>query len=151
MSERRTPGLEGVVVEEIAEQSAARAEAEAAARHAEGVADQFAGEVRDAALRMLTEQKSRAADAAHGVAEALQRAADGLRPEYPPIAHLADHVAGRVDSASTSLRERNWDDLVEDIRRLADRRPALFMLGAVAMGVALGRIMAAPPNRREAR
>jgi hypothetical protein len=106
------------------------------------VAGQIVDEIRDAAETLLEEQKQRAADAVHSVADALQRTAQTLDRENMPIAHYATRAAERIDEFSERFRQRRWSDLTAEAEGFARRQPALFLAGAVAMGFVFGRVMA---------
>lgn len=49
-------------------------------------------------------------------------------------------VADRSRSASSFLEQREPGDIVDEVRRFASRRPGAFLLGALAAGVAAGRL-----------
>ncbi len=107
------------------------------------VAGRFVEDVRDAATRLLEDQKTRAAESVHGLADALHRTAEALSEENASVAQLTDRVAERIEAAGARFRERSWSDILADAEDFAHRRPAMFMIGAVALGFALGRVMAA--------
>jgi hypothetical protein len=106
------------------------------------VAGEIVDEIRDAAAALLEEQKERAADAVHGVADALQRTAQTLDRDNMPIAQFAARAAVRIDAFSERFRQRPWNDLMAEAEDVARRQPALFLAGAVAMGFVFGRFMA---------
>jgi hypothetical protein len=106
------------------------------------VAGQIVDEIRDAAEALLEEQKDRAADAVHSVADALQRTAQTLDRENMPIAQYATRAAESIDEFSERFRQRRWSDLLAEAEGFARRQPALFLAGAVAMGFVFGRFIA---------
>lgn len=113
------------------------------AQHTRGVAGQIVDEVREAAQSLLEDQKVRAAETVHGVAEALHRTAESMRRENLPVAEYADRAADRIDELSARFREQRWSDLLAQAEDFAHRQPTLFFAGAVAMGFVVGRFMAA--------
>jgi ElaB/YqjD/DUF883 family membrane-anchored ribosome-binding protein len=115
--------------------------------HTRGVASQITADVREAATHLLEDQKERAAESVRSLAGALHRTAESLEEENPSVAELADRMAERIDAACMRFRERRFSELVADTEDFAQRRPALFIAGAVAVGFALGRMMAAAPPR----
>jgi hypothetical protein len=113
----------------------------------DSLAGKIVEDVRGAAAQLFDDQKTRAAEAARGLAGALRRTAESLGDENAPVAQIADRLAERVDAASTRLRERDWSQLAADTEELAHRQPALFMAGAVGLGFVLGRMLAPSATR----
>jgi hypothetical protein len=107
------------------------------------IAEQVVEDLRTAAGSLLTEQRGRAADTVHGIAEALHRTAETLHREQMPLAPYADRVADQIDAFSARIREQRWSDLLADAEAVAHRQPALFLVGAVAAGFIAGRFMTA--------
>jgi ElaB/YqjD/DUF883 family membrane-anchored ribosome-binding protein len=136
----------------MAERTAEAAEiGRRAAEQAIGTAQQGArriGEqVREAAESLLQEQKDRAAEAVHGLADALRHTADTLeRDEKVAVARYADQAAAQIDRLSENLRARDFRDLLANLEGFARRQPSLFIAGAVAAGFVIGRILARPAN-----
>jgi hypothetical protein len=112
-----------------------------------GVAEQIIDDIRDAAGSLLAEQRLRAAETVHGIAEALHRTAETLQRENVPLAAYADHAADRVAAFSMRIREQRWSDLVADAEALAHRQPALFLAGAISLGFIAGRFLTASERR----
>ena len=57
------------------------------------------------------------------------------------IARYLGEGAAQVDSLSRKMRERNWGELVADTEDFARRQPTWFVLGAVATGFVVGRLL----------
>ncbi|WP_110182468.1 hypothetical protein [Nocardioides solisilvae] len=55
-------------------------------------------------------------------------------------ADLAQEVAQRARDISSRLQDRDPQDLLEDVRGFARRKPGTFLLGALAAGVVAGRV-----------
>ncbi len=108
-----------------------------------GIAEQVVEDLRNAAGSLLAEQRSRAADTVHGIAEALHRTAEGLHREKMPLAPYADRVADHIATFSGRIREQRWSDLVADAEAVAHRQPVLFLVGAIAAGFIAGRFATA--------
>jgi hypothetical protein len=113
-----------------------------------GVAEQIVDDVREAAGSLLEDQRLRAADTVHSVAEALRRTAENLNRENVSLAQYADRAADRVDAFSTRVRAQRWSDLVAEAEAVAHRQPALFLAGAIAMGFIAGRFLTASAAER---
>jgi hypothetical protein len=106
--------------------------------------------VRHAAEGLLDEQKDRAVDAVHGVAQALRRTAEGLEGENEALARYAEQAADQVERFTESFRERHLGDIVSDLDDFARRQPTMFLIGAVAAGFVVGRFMASSAERSQA-
>jgi ElaB/YqjD/DUF883 family membrane-anchored ribosome-binding protein len=97
---------------------------------------------RSAAESLLEEQKRQIADRISGVASALRSAAKPLdESQSRVIARYLEEGAAQVDSFSRTLRERHWGELVADTENFARRQPTWFVLGAVATGFVVGRLL----------
>jgi hypothetical protein len=91
-------------------------------------------------------RKEGAAGQVDEVARAVDRAADELH-DNPTLSRYAADLAGSMHAVADRMRERSVDDLAEEVRQLARRNPALFVLGSVGAGFALARFMKASPRR----
>lgn len=122
-----------------------RRAAEAALGSARHGAHRLGGEMREAALSLVDDQKARLAETVHGFALAFRRTATALQQEESRIAsRCADQAAAQLDRAAAALRERQLAGILSEAEALARRQPALFIAGAVAAGFILSRLLAAP-------
>jgi ElaB/YqjD/DUF883 family membrane-anchored ribosome-binding protein len=97
---------------------------------------------RSAAESLLEEQKRQIADRVSGIARALRSAAQPLEESQSHvIARYLEEGAIQVESLSRTMRERHWGELVADTEDFARRQPTWFVLGAVAAGFVLGRLL----------
>ncbi|MDB5405634.1 MAG: hypothetical protein JWL84_546 [Rhodospirillales bacterium] len=117
-----------------------------AADVARGATTQIADEFRGAAEAFLDERKTRAAETIRGVADALNHAAGDLARESPPIADYAGRAADRVEEFASRLNQRSWSSIFAEAEALAKQQPTLFLVGAAALGFAMGRLMVASPR-----
>jgi hypothetical protein len=117
-----------------------------AAEAGRSAAMQIAEEFRSAAERFLEERKARAAETVRGFADALDHAASDLARESPPIADYTGHAARRIEDFANRLQERSWSAILSEAETIAQRQPALFLLGAAGLGFAMGRLLAASPR-----
>ena len=144
---RGLPWQRGVPGETVADSG------ETVAAEASQIGSDLAGyvvdEVRGAVEAALDEQKARLAGALHGFAALLHRAAAD-REAGGPLVGLVDRAASRIGDFAGDLRTRPVGDLVAETEALARRRPELFVAGAAALGLVLGRILAASAARARA-
>jgi len=115
----------------------------------QGIAEQIVEDLRGTVEALLDEQKRRASDTVHGIAEALQRTAETMHHDNVALAPYADHAAGRVAALAARLREERWSDLATEAEAVARRQPALFVIGAIAAGFIVGRFVTASTAERE--
>jgi ElaB/YqjD/DUF883 family membrane-anchored ribosome-binding protein len=106
------------------------------------VVTEFLDAARSAAESLLEEQKRQVADRVSGVGEALRSAIGPLdRSQSAIVARVVEQAADRVENFSRTLRNRHWNELVADTENYARRQPTLFVLGAIATGFLLGRLL----------
>ena len=96
------------------------------------------------------EQKRYVSDEMHGAADALHGAADKFREhEQERIARYIDQAATSLDDISSSLRQQDFDQLLNKTQNFAREQPAIFLGGAVAIGFALGRFLKSSARHSE--
>jgi ElaB/YqjD/DUF883 family membrane-anchored ribosome-binding protein len=99
-------------------------------------------QLRAAAESLLSEQKERAAEAVHCLADVLRQAADTFeREERGIVAHYVDAAAAQIDRVSETMHRRSLEDVLASAEDVARRQPALFLTGAVAVGFLVGRVL----------
>ncbi len=83
----------------------------------------------------LANQKHEAAQRLTPVQTALRETGQQLRKQgQGPVAEYADKAAGQVERFAGYLRETEVDEIMDEARGFARRRPALFLGSAVALG-----------------
>jgi ElaB/YqjD/DUF883 family membrane-anchored ribosome-binding protein len=116
----------------------------------ESVVTEFLDAARSAAESLLEEQKRQIADRVSGIAKALRSAVQPLdESQSRVIVRYLEEAATQVDSLSRRMRERHWGELVADTEDFARRQPTWFVLGAVATGFVLGRLLWASAGERQ--
>jgi hypothetical protein len=101
-----------------------------------------AHEVAEQAQSVVEGGKARFAERAHGVAEALHHASDGLRAEdQEDVARYTQKVAEKIEQLSGFLRDRDLASMASDVKRFAQRQPALFLGGAFTAGLMAARFI----------
>lgn len=92
--------------------------------------------VKESAAAQLTTQKNRGTDALGQVANAVRSSTQKLREErHETIAGYIDNAADHIDNWSRRLRDKDIDELMSDVQRLARRQPAVFISSAFALGL----------------
>ena len=92
--------------------------------------------------------KQTAADQTEKLAAVVDRVSEELKgQDQESLADYAGQLAGSMKSFADSLRERNLDELVKDTQQLARNNPTLFLMGSVAVGIALSRFLKASSQR----
>ena len=138
---------------------AARQEAEGAVRlEARAVKEQAVEKVaevsrrlRDEGERLLSQQKSRAADGLQGIGSSIHDAAGRLTAgPLEPVTPFVEAAAERVNRASEYLAEREVAELLEDAQAVLLRRPQWFLGGMFVTGLLLARFVKASAAAPEA-
>jgi hypothetical protein len=107
------------------------------------IVNEITSAAQTAAMSLVDEQKSRAADRVGAVADALHAAARTFERSHSPIAaEYADSAARQIEGLVESIRRRHWTEIAADLEELARHRPARFIAGAVLCGFIAGRLLA---------
>lgn len=108
-------------------------------------------EVKEKSDEQLQEYGSQAASSMESVAEAAQRAADSLgEHNQTMLSNYVSELANGISGLASSLRDKNTDEILRDVGRLARENAGLFLLGSVAIGFGLARIAKAGGGWHEA-
>ena len=113
-----------------------------------GGTSELAVEVKKAAKAKVKEGTDSAkrtviSSASHG-AEALGRAAETFRNQgEDTLARTTTSIATGLSEYAERLEKRTPEDVIQDLARVARRNPAVFVLGSVAVGIALSRFFKA--------
>ena len=92
----------------------------------------------------LANEKQAAAEQAEKLANVVERATEELgRGDFVSIAGYANQLAAKMKRFAGKLHDISIEDLVDETRRAARRNPELFLLGSIAVGVALSRFFKA--------
>jgi hypothetical protein len=98
--------------------------------------------IRDKVSRELTSRKNRVSDRLDGVAQRVRRIGEPAPSEpLPGMAVIADDAAKRLEQVAEGLRERDLEELAEDVRGFAKSRPAVFIGAGLAAGLIAGRFL----------
>lgn len=100
-----------------------------------------AEELRQSATASFSDSKGQLAEQLAGLARAFRSGSDALRDEeLGDFARLSDGAAERLEDLSDQL-ERDTDDLLSDLQRVAQDRPVLFMGSLLTIGVLSARFL----------
>jgi hypothetical protein len=106
--------------------------------------------IKESATAQLTSQKDRGTDALGRVAEAVRSSTQKLRDErHETVASYVDKAADQIETWSRSLREKDVNELLSDVQRLARRKPAVFIGSAFALGLVGARFFKSSRQRNE--
>lgn len=114
-------------------------QAKQVAREAETQARDLIGEAR-------TQVRSQAQTGQRKAAETLRDLADELRQmaqsgsQSGPAGEVVRQAADKLTGVADWIGQREPSDLLEEVRGMARRRPGMFLLGAAASGVLVGRL-----------
>ena len=94
-------------------------------------------------------RKHMAADQTEKLAGVVERVAEEFKgQDQQSLADYAGQLAGSMKSFAENLRERSLDDVIRDTQQLARNNPTLFLMGSVAVGIALSRLLKASADHR---
>ena len=120
------------------------------ARQARQQAGQLASRGSEQVKSQLANQKHQAAQRMSPLQTALRETAHQLRSQgQDPIAQYADRATDQVERFSGYLRETDVDEIIDEVRSLARRRPALFLSGAAALGFLATRFLKSSSQEEE--
>ena len=111
-----------------------------------------ADELLEAARRrgrgLLDRQKSAAGEELHSVADVMRDAARRFEERQEGgVAEYVQKAADYVDRVSSTLRERDMEDLMVEVKEQLRRKPAVVLGAAAVVGFALGRFLRASTQR----
>lgn len=110
------------------------------------VVDRVAGTAQQQIGSTANAQLSKASEMLGQVAGAIRQSGEQMRTDQPQIAGFAETAAQQVDKVSGFLRQTDLNGLVRETEGFARRQPALFLGGALVLGVAASRFLKAGPD-----
>ena len=103
--------------------------------------------VRSGATAQLSSTKDRATDGLGSLAQAVRQSTQPFREnQQDTIAQYIEKAADQLDRFSSHLRQRDINDIVDDVQRFARRQPAVFIGAAFAAGVVAARFLKSSNN-----
>lgn len=104
-------------------------------------ASELAGKAREQIRTQASQQKERAAESLHTVAQAFRDTGGHLQQQEPLIGNCMRSASDVAESLSGYLREHEVDDMVRDVENFARRQPALVLGGALVLGFLAARFV----------
>lgn len=101
-----------------------------------------------AAPEQLESGKHIAASQGEKVAAVIDRASSRLKTKLDSLADYTSDLGSRIRTFSQKLEKRGVDDLATDFRDIARRNPKIFLLGGLAVGIGIYKIMKSSVERR---
>jgi ElaB/YqjD/DUF883 family membrane-anchored ribosome-binding protein len=86
-------------------------------------------------------QTDKLADALRRVGDQMSDMLEGRPPAEGAVHDYMEQASTKVGELATRVQERGFDGMVDDAQRFARRRPGVFLLGAAAAGVLVGRFV----------
>lgn len=106
------------------------------------LADDLVSTTKKGAESRIEAGKTRAGEGLGSVANALRKTGEQLRAEdNDAFSSYIDTAAQKIDGASTYLKDRSLTDIAGDMKQFARREPALFLGGALVLGLIGGRFL----------
>jgi len=106
--------------------------------------------VKGRATDQLNTQKGRATEGLDTVAHAVRQTTEQLRAgQHDTIAEYIDKAAEQLERFSTRMREKDVNEILQDVQQFARRQPALFIGGSFAAGLLAARFLRSSHGRDE--
>lgn len=86
-------------------------------------------------------QKDRAAGQLRSVADQLRTMREGGGAQSGPASELVQQASQQTDRLAGWLEDRDPADILEEVRNFARQRPGVFLLGCLATGFVVGRLV----------
>ena len=130
-------------------QSDGAGETTQSATSTQAVVDQAKQTAQEVVEQAKQQANSRLASQIEQASQNLAQASDAIRTlgrqlreqGQAPVAQYADQAAGQVERASAYLRGKDLERLIGDVEQFARQRPAVFVGGAVALGLVASRFL----------
>ena len=102
-------------------------------------ANDLLGRVKEDLRGYVGPQQERLASTVRSVSNEVDAISRGEKPESEYVSGLLGNVSGTVNSLASSLENKDPQQLLNDVRRFAARRPGTFLAIAAGVGLIAGR------------
>ena len=106
---------------------------------AKGLVSNVASTVKEGVSNKLDVRKEKTVETIDEVADAVRKT--GKKLDAGPIPELAERAANGIDRVARFFESAELKDVIGNVERFARREPALFLGGAVALGLVAGRFL----------
>jgi hypothetical protein len=114
---------------------------------ASNVADRVGGTAQQQVETRVDTGLDRAGDMLDQLAGAVRRTSNEMRDQQPQIANIGETAASQAERAARYLRETDMQGVIRQADRFAREQPAVFLGGAVMLGLLAARFLKASPNQ----
>ncbi|HEX4867997.1 MAG TPA: hypothetical protein VFV32_10260 [Acidimicrobiales bacterium] len=121
----------------------AAAQAQGVVQDAKVQARRLVDDSRRELTRQAEDQTARLAGGVRDISQQLQGMLRGGEAPQGMVADLASQAADAAARFADTLEQRRPDELLDELRGLARRRPGMFLLGALGAGLVVGRLVKA--------
>jgi len=120
------------------------------AEQAQQKAKELTSQAQEQAKSAAETRKGQAVEGLEGIAQAFRQTGENLRmAEQGTVADYSEQMANQIERFSSFLSERNVDELLGEAEGYARSHPELFLGGALALGLLVGRFIKSSGERRE--
>lgn len=102
-------------------------------------AQDLASQVREDLQKYLGPQQQRLAATVRSISDEINALSQGQQPQTNYVAGLLGNASGYVDTLATSIEQKDSQELLNDVRRFAARKPGIFLAAALGVGLLAGR------------
>lgn len=86
-------------------------------------------------------QTVRLAEGIAGIGDQLRALADGRPEEAESVRQYLQQGADKLGTVADRLQSQGLEGAIDDLQRFARRRPGVFLLGALGLGLGVGRVV----------
>lgn len=120
------------------------------AEQAQQKAKEVTSQAQEQAKAAVETRKEQAIEGLEGIAQAFRQTGENLRTaDQGVVADYSEQMANQIERLSSFLSERDVDQLLGDAEAYARSHPEIFLGGAFALGLLVGRFIKSSGERRE--
>ena len=123
--------------------SEASAQAKAVASEAKQQLDRLVSQSREEVRQQAEQRTSQAAEQLHTLSQQFTALVEGRPEAAGPLVGYVGDLQGQLKRLASRIEQGGPQGIVEDVTRLARRRPGTFLAGAAGIGFVVGRLVRA--------